>query len=86
MTELSAEINETRRGPWHLPEVLAYTDETCRAVAEEMAMNGVIQMPVADRDTGLICGSISAQELLTGRRRAVVRESERNRTFQLESQ
>ncbi len=86
MTELSAEIYESGRGPWHLPEVLAYTDETCRAVAEEMAMNGVIQMPVADRDTGLICGSISAQELLTGRRRAVVRESERNRTFQLESQ
>ena len=38
-----------------------------------MAMNGVIKMPVVDRDTGLICGSISAQELLTGRRRAVVR-------------
>ena len=31
------------------------------------------------------CGSVSAQELLTGRRRAVVRESERNRSFQFES-
>ncbi len=83
MTEMSAETVEPGG---ELPEVLAYTDETCRAVAEEMAMNGVIRMPVADRDTGLICGSISAQELLTGRRRAVVRESERNRSFQLEPQ
>ena len=49
-----------------------------------MAMNGVIQMPVVDRETGLVCGSISAQELLTGRRRAVVRESERNRSFLVE--
>jgi hypothetical protein len=29
-------------------------------------MNGVIQMPVVDRETGLVRGSISAQELLTG--------------------
>ena len=36
--------------------------------------------------TGPICGSISAQELLTGRRRAVVRESERSIAFQLEPQ
>jgi hypothetical protein len=86
MTELLAEIDEVSGEPAQLPEVLAYTDETCRAVAEEMAMNGVIKMPVVDRDTGLICGSISAQELLTGRRRAVVRESERNRSFQLEPQ
>ena len=86
MTELSAETYEVSRGPSQLPEVLAYKDETCRAVAEEMAMNGVIKMPVVDRDTGLVCGSISAQELLTGRRRAVVRESERNRSFQLEPQ
>jgi hypothetical protein len=83
MTEMSAETAEVSG---ELPEVLAYTDETCRAVAEEMAMNGVIKMPVVDRNTGLICGSISAQELLTGRRRAVVRESERNRSFQLEPQ
>ena len=83
MTELSAEADELND---ELPEVLAYTDETCRAVAEEMAMNGVIKMPVVDRDTGLVCGSISAQDLLTGRKRAVVRESERNRWFKLEPQ
>jgi H+/Cl- antiporter ClcA len=67
-----------------LPEVFAYTDETCRAVAEEMATTRVMSMPVIDRETGRICGSISAQELLVGRRRAVVRESERNSTFQRE--
>jgi CIC family chloride channel protein len=62
-----------------LPEVLAYSDETCRAVAEEMATTGVTSMVVVDRETGQICGNISAHELLAGRRRAVVRESERNR-------
>ncbi len=66
-----------------LADVLAYADETCRAVAEEMATTGVTWMQVVDRETGLICGSISANELLAGRRRAVVRESERNRSFQV---
>ena len=68
-----------------LPEGFAYTDETCRAVAEEMATTRVMSMAVVDRETGRICGSISAQELLVGRRRAVVRESERNSTFQREA-
>jgi CIC family chloride channel protein len=62
-----------------LPAILAYSDETCRAVAEEMATTGVTSMVVVDRKTGRICGNISAHELLVGRRRAVVRESERNR-------
>ena len=82
MTEISMTADEVWDGcePGEsLPEVLAYTDETCRAVAEEMATAGVTSMPVMDRETGLIRGSISAQELLVGRRRAVVRESERNR-------
>jgi H+/Cl- antiporter ClcA len=66
-----------------LPDVLAYSDETCRAVAEEMATTGITSMPVVDRKTGLICGEISAQELLVGRRRAVIRESERNSSYPL---
>ena len=66
-----------------LPEVLAYTDETCRAVAEEMATTGVLSMPVVDRESGRVCGSISAQELLGGRRRAIARESERSISFQI---
>ena len=65
-----------------LPDIFAYADETCRAVAEEMATTRVMSMPVIDRESGRICGSISAQELLSGRRRAVERESERSRSFQ----
>jgi H+/Cl- antiporter ClcA len=79
MTELSAETETSAR----LPEVFAYTDETCRAVAEEMATTGVMSMPVVDRESGRVCGSISTQELLGGRRRAVMRESERSISFQI---
>jgi len=46
-----------------------------------MATTRVLTMPVVDRETGLVCGSISAQELLVGRHRAVVRESERKSVF-----
>jgi hypothetical protein len=86
MTELSTQIDEASGETAQLPEVFAYTDETCRAVAEEMAMTGVMKMQVVDRATDLVCGTISAQELLVGRRRAVVREMERNRSFLVESQ
>ncbi len=85
MTEFSApasagEVSDLLEA---LPEVLAYTDETCRAVAEEMATTGVLSMPVVDRESGRVCGSISAQELLGGRRRAIARESERSISFQI---
>jgi len=85
MTELSAldEVGETGDPLEALPDVLAYTDETCRAVAEEMATSGVLSMPVVDRASGRVCGSISAQELLGGRRRAIARESERSISFQI---
>jgi len=85
MTEFSAlaEAEEKSDPLEALPEVLAYTDETCRAVAEEMATTGVMSMPVVDRESGRVCGSISAQELLGGRRRAIARESERSISFQI---
>ncbi len=86
MTELSVEIDGALPESGKLPEVFAYTDETCRAVAEEMATTGLMSMPVVDRQTGRICGNISVQELLVGRRKAVVRESERSIAFLLESQ
>jgi hypothetical protein len=63
-------------------DVFAYTDETCRAVAEEMATSGVLCMQVLDRESGRVCGTIGAAELLTGRKRAVRRESERRIAFQ----
>jgi hypothetical protein len=44
-------------------------------------MAAVLRMPVLDRETGLIRGTVGAAELLAGRRRAVRRESERNIAF-----
>jgi hypothetical protein len=76
---VSAETVEADDLPEAVSEALTYTDETCRAVAEEMATAGVTSMPVVDRETGRVRGSISAQELLVGRRRVVARESERSR-------
>jgi chloride channel protein, CIC family len=73
--------NQVAAGQNGLPEVLAYTDETCRAVAEEMATSGVMSMPVVDRETGLVRGRITAHQLLIGRKRAVAREFERSRSF-----
>jgi H+/Cl- antiporter ClcA len=86
MTELPASVEDFAMILLQatLPEIFVYTDETCRAVAEEMATTRMMSMSVVDRESGRICGSISAQELLSGRRRAVVRESERNNSFQLE--
>jgi len=39
-----------------LPEILAYSDETCRAIAEEMATTGVMSMPVVDGRLGEFAG------------------------------
>jgi chloride channel protein, CIC family len=66
-----------------MPETFAFTDETCRSVAEAMATNGLLRMEVADRESGRLVGTIGAAELLAGRRRAVRRESERRIAFQL---
>jgi H+/Cl- antiporter ClcA len=62
-------------------DVFVYSDETCRSVAEDMAAIGVMSMPVLDRESGRVCGHISARELLIGRRRAFARESKRTIAF-----
>jgi len=80
MTKLA---HRERQAAAELPEAFAYQDQTCRAVAEEMATTGVMTMPVLDRETGHIIGSISAHDLLAGRRRAVEREFERRIHFRL---
>ncbi|HEY2860329.1 MAG TPA: chloride channel protein [Terracidiphilus sp.] len=69
-----------------LPEVFAYTDQTCRAVAEEMATSGLLRLQVADRDIGRFVGTVGAAELLAGRRRAVQRESERRIAFRTDGE
>jgi H+/Cl- antiporter ClcA len=83
--EVMSEIHDAAPPATHspLPEVLAYLDETCRSVAEEMATTGVTRMPVFDRESGRYCGEVTVIDLLAGRRRAVVRESERRRAFSL---
>jgi chloride channel protein, CIC family len=64
-----------------MPDVFTYADEPCRAAAEQMAMTGIMSIPVLDRATGRVRGIVSVHELLAGRKRAVVRESERMRVF-----
>jgi hypothetical protein len=69
-----------------LPQVFAYSDQTCRSVAEQMATTGLLSLMVVNRETVEFCGTVGAAELLTGRKRAALRESERSVAFQLESQ
>ncbi len=84
MTELPAG-DEVKIGKHdHLPEAYVFSDETCRAVAEEMATTGLLNLLVVDRETNTLLGSVGAAELLAGRRRAVKRESERSVAFQFE--
>jgi chloride channel protein, CIC family len=62
-----------------LPEHFIYADCTCRSAAELMATEGVGSLLVADRGTQRISGEITIQDLLKGRNKAVVRETERLR-------
>jgi CIC family chloride channel protein len=62
-----------------LPERFIYADCTCRSAAELMATEGVGSLLVADRATQRISGAITIQDLLKGRNKAVVRETERLR-------
>ncbi|HTW81255.1 MAG TPA: chloride channel protein [Terracidiphilus sp.] len=88
-----AEVMKTVPGPnsigYNAPalgDAFAYSDETCRSVAERMVTEEVVRMPVIDRTTGEICGSIGLNELLAGRRRAMQRETERTRAFQVQEE
>jgi CIC family chloride channel protein len=62
-----------------LPEVFIYADGTCRSAAEVMATEGIVSLPVVDRTTQQVNGTITLQDLLKGRSKAVVRENERLR-------
>jgi chloride channel protein, CIC family len=62
-----------------LPEFFVYSDGTCRNAAELMAVEGVASLSVVDRTTQEIGGTITLQDLLKGRSKAIVRESERLR-------
>jgi chloride channel protein, CIC family len=62
-----------------LPALFVYSDGTCRSAAELMATEGIASLPVVDRATRQINGTITLQDLLKGRSKALVRESERLR-------
>jgi CIC family chloride channel protein len=82
MTSTPADL-QTAAGELNLrPDVFAYADETCRAVAENMATTGVMSLPVLNRENERVCGHLTARELLVGRRRAFARESMRSIVFQ----
>ncbi len=68
-------------GKHPLPELFTYADATCRGAAELMATEGVATLPVVDRATGDVTGTITLPDLLRGRSKAVVRENERLRLF-----
>ncbi len=61
------------------PEFFTYSDGTARAAAEIMSTEGLSTLPVIDRETGQICGTLSLHDLLRGRSRSIERESERLR-------
>jgi chloride channel protein, CIC family len=79
MSPLLQPVTSSEKGV--LPELFIYGDGTCRSAAELMAAEGVAILPVVDRATQRINGTITLQDLLKGRSRAVARESERLRLF-----
>ncbi len=81
MTDVSQESQQRIAA---IPKVFAYSDETCRAIAEAMATSGLLTMTVVDRATGRVCGTLDVADLLAGRRRAVQRESDRTVAFALD--
>jgi CIC family chloride channel protein len=72
---------EASTGAAALPEVFTYADGTCRSAAELMATEGVASIPVVDRATRRVSGTLTLQDLLRGRSKAIVRERERLRLF-----
>ncbi len=64
-----------------LPEFYAYEDGTARAAAELMATEGMETLPIVNRATRQVCGTLSLHDLLRGRTHSVERESERLRLF-----
>jgi chloride channel protein, CIC family len=81
VSELMSPVSEAHGTRDALPELFAYADSTCRGAAELMATEGVASIPVVDRATHRVSGTLTLQDLLRGRNKAVVREKERLRLF-----
>jgi chloride channel protein, CIC family len=75
--DLMSPLSENPPAGEKLPELFVYADGTCRSAAELMATEALASLPVVDRKTGGISGTITLQDLLKGRSKAVTRENER---------
>jgi hypothetical protein len=64
-----------------LPQFYEFEDGTARAAAELMATEGLAILPIVDRSSQRVCGTVSLSDLLRGRSRSVERENERLRLF-----
>ena len=58
-----------------------YEDGTARAAAELMAEQGLATLPIVERGSQRVCGTVSLSDLLRGRGRSIEREKERLRLF-----
>jgi len=77
MSPVPAEIAaDAKNGGEH---AFVYGDSTCRGAAERMASEGMVNLRVVDRGTGLVQGMITVHDLLKGRGRAATRENEKLR-------
>jgi chloride channel protein, CIC family len=75
--DLMSPLSENPPDGEKLPDLFVYADGTCRSAAELMATEALASLPVIDRKTGGISGTITLQDLLKGRSKAVTRENER---------
>ena len=58
-----------------------FPDDTCRTAAERMAISGIVSLPVCDRTSHAVVGSVQLQDLLLGRQRSYGREQDRSRVL-----
>jgi chloride channel protein, CIC family len=77
MTPVTQHATVTEKS--NLPELFIYADSTSRSAAELMATEGIVSLPVVERSSQQVRGTITLQDLLKGRTKAVVREHERLR-------
>jgi len=61
------------------PPFFIYADSTARNAAELMSTESLSTLPVLDRDTSQVIGSLTLHDLLRGRTRSILRETERLR-------
>ena len=79
--ELIVPANAATNADGEVSGPYVFADQTTRSAAELMATAGLTSLPVLDRASGRVLGSVTVLDLLKGRRQAAVREQERLRLF-----